>query len=59
MVDAFAPIATHSTGTEHMRANAARAPSAESPQCSQLVRPARQSASAAWRTSQAGRGGSP
>ena len=39
MVDALAPIATHSSGTPHMRANDARASSVESPQCSQLVRP--------------------
>ena len=59
IVDAFAPIATHPTGTEHIRANERRATSVESPQCSQLVRPARQSPSAACRASQAGRGGSP
>ena len=59
MVDALAPIATHSSGTPHMRANDARASSVDSPQCSQLVRPPRQSASAAWSASQAGRGGRP
>ena len=45
--DTVAPIATRAAGTPTISANAARAPSLASPQCSQPVRPPRQSASAA------------
>jgi hypothetical protein len=57
--DTVAPIATVSGATPTSRANAARAPSALSPQCSQLVRPPRQSSSAACIASHAASGGSP
>ena len=59
MLDTFGPIATDSTGTPTSRAYDARASSPGIPQCSQLVRPPRQSARAASSASDAGRGGSP
>ena len=46
-------------GTEHICAKARRARSVASPQCSQLVRPARQSPRASCRASQPGSGGRP
>ncbi len=58
-VDTFAAIATVSTGTPAIRANDARASSPGIPHCSQLVRPPRQSSSAACSASQAGVAGSP
>ena len=57
--ETFEPIATASAGTPTMRANDARASSPGTPQCSQLVRPPRQSVSASWRASHAVRGGRP
>jgi len=57
--DTVAPIATHSVLTPTIRANAARAASLLSPQCSQLVRPVRQSASACCSASKPSRGGRP
>ena len=57
--ETLAETATSRGLTPTRRANEAREPSVASPQCSQLVRPARQSASAAWSASNAGRGGSP
>ena len=57
--ETVAPTATVDGGTPTSRANDPRAASVASPHCSQLVRPVRQSSSAAWSASQAGRGGSP
>lgn len=53
------PTATHSVGTPQSRAKDPRAACVASFQCSQLVRPTRQSASAAWSASHAGVGGKP
>jgi hypothetical protein len=58
-LETFAPIATVSTGTLTSRANDARASSPGTPQCSQLVRPPRQSSRATWSASQLGLGGNP
>ncbi len=57
--ETVAPTATVDGSTPISRANDPRAASVALPQCSQLVRPVRQSSSAAWSASQAGRGGSP
>lgn len=57
--ETVAPIATRVAGTPTIWAKAARAASLDSPQCSQLVRPPRQSASAACIASKPSRGGSP
>ena len=57
--DAVAPTETRSGCTPTIVANAARAPSVASPQCSQLVRPPRQSASASCSASKPARGGRP
>jgi len=58
-VSTVAPIATRSGATPTIVANAVRAPSLLSPQCSQLVRPPRQSASACCSASKPARGGRP
>ena len=57
--ETVAPVATVSGATPTSAANAARAPSVESPQCSQLVRPPRQSSSAPCSASHAQSGGRP
>ena len=57
--ETVAAVATVSTSTPAIEANAVRAPAVLSPQCSQLVRPPRQSSSAACSASHAQSGGSP
>ena len=57
--ETVAPVATRSGGTPTSRAHASRARAVLSPHGSQVVRPSRQSASAACSSSQAGCGGSP
>ena len=57
--DTVAPIETCRGETPIIAAHAARAPSLLSPQCSQLVRPPRQSASACCIASKPSRGGRP
>ncbi len=57
--DTVAPIATRSGATPTIVAKAARDPSVLSPQCSQLVRPVRHSASACCSASKPSRGGRP
>ena len=57
--ETVAAVATVSGATRTRVANASRAAFVASPQCSQLVRPARQSASASWSASHAQSGGSP
>ena len=57
--DTVAAIATVSGATRTSAANSSRAASVASPQCSQLVRPARQSASAVCIASHPQSGGSP
>ena len=58
-VDAVEPADTRSSGTPTSCANSPRVRSVASFQCSQLVRPCRQSSSATCNASHAGRGGRP
>jgi hypothetical protein len=57
--EAAPPTVTHSIGTPQSAAKDPRAARVASFQCSQLVRPARHSSSAAWSAFHAGVGGNP